>query len=101
MIHIENISKSFHGENLFFDAKIVIKKGMRIGLVGANGSGKTTLLRMILDEEKPDSGSINIDTVVIETTKLFGLINWSINALPNVIGFFIGVPSTFFEKDIK
>lgn len=61
MIHIENISKSFHGENLFFDAKIVIKKGMRIGLVGANGSGKTTLLRMILDEEKPDSGSINID----------------------------------------
>ena len=61
MIHIENISKSFYGENLFFDAKIVIKKGMRIGLVGANGSGKTTLLRMILDEEKPDSGSINID----------------------------------------
>ena len=61
MIHIENISKSFHGENLFFDAKIVIKKGMRIGLVGANGSGKTTLLRMILDKEKPDSGSINID----------------------------------------
>ena len=61
MIHIENISKSFHGENLFFDAKIVIKKGMRIGLVGANGSGKTTLLKMILDEEKPDSGLINID----------------------------------------
>tara|TARA_S200000501_G_scaffold67635_2_gene59173 strand:+ start:58672 stop:60549 length:1878 start_codon:yes stop_codon:yes gene_type:complete len=61
MIYIENLSKSFHGENLFSDAKIIIKKGMRIGLVGDNGTGKTTLLRMILEKEKPDSGSIKID----------------------------------------
>jgi ATP-binding cassette subfamily F protein 3 len=33
---------------------------MRAGLVGPNGSGKTTLLRIILREESPDSGNIQI-----------------------------------------
>ena len=31
---------------------------MRIGLVGQNGSGKTTLLRLMLGEERQDSGNI-------------------------------------------
>ena len=46
-------------------------------------------------------GSINIETVVIDTTKLFGLTNWRINALLKDIGFFIWASFGVLEKDIK
>ena len=60
MIRLENLSKSFPNGDLFSDVNIYIKSGMRAGLVGPNGSGKTTLLRIILREESPDSGNIQI-----------------------------------------
>ena len=60
MIRLENLSKSFPNGDLFSDVNINIKSGMRAGLVGPNGSGKTTLLRIILREESPDSGNIQI-----------------------------------------
>ena len=64
MIRLENLSKSFPNGDLFSDVNIYIKSGMRAGLVGPNGSGKTTLLRIILGEESPDSGNIQIGKTV-------------------------------------
>jgi len=61
MISLEKVSKSFGGSELLFsDVNILIKQGMRVGLVGKNGSGKTTLFRILLGEEDCDSGLINI-----------------------------------------
>ena len=46
---------------MIFDAvSFTVNPGERIGLVGRNGHGKTTFFRMILGEEKPDDGVINI-----------------------------------------
>jgi energy-dependent translational throttle protein EttA len=37
-----------------------------VGIIGPNGAGKTTLFRMLVEEEKPDGGSLKIgDTVKI------------------------------------
>ena len=58
MIFIENLSKSYNGNYLFSNVTIGIKRGMRIGLVGANGAGKTTLLRILIGEENFDSGNV-------------------------------------------
>ena len=61
MIYIDNLSKSYNGNYLFSDVTISIKKGMRIGLVGANGAGKTTLLRILIGKEDYDSGNVQSD----------------------------------------
>ncbi|NQV50916.1 MAG: ABC-F family ATP-binding cassette domain-containing protein [Candidatus Marinimicrobia bacterium] len=61
MINLHNITKTFPDKTLFKALDLVIKKGSRVGLVGANGSGKTTLLRMIVGDEETDEGLIQVD----------------------------------------
>ena len=61
MIIIDNLSKSYNDNYLFSDVNISIKRGMKIGLVGANGTGKTTLLRILMGHEDFDSGNVQID----------------------------------------
>ena len=61
MIFIDNLSKSYNGNYLFSNVTIGIKRGMRIGLIGANGAGKTTLLRILIGEEDFDSGNVQSD----------------------------------------
>ena len=58
MIQLENISKEYPDGILFSNVSLLIKKRMRVGLVGPNGSGKTTLLRLMLGMEFPDKGTI-------------------------------------------
>lgn len=60
MIQFLNLGKSFGEQNLFAGANINIGGNDRIGIVGRNGSGKTTLFRLIIGEEKPETGSISI-----------------------------------------
>ena len=44
-----------------------IARGEAVGLVGPSGSGKSTLLMTMAGLERPDSGSIRIDGVSLET----------------------------------
>ena len=60
MISAENLSKSYGGQVLFDEVSFQINSRERVGLVGRNGHGKTTLFRMILGEEQPDDGSLNL-----------------------------------------
>ena len=61
MIYIDSLAKSYHDKYIFSDVNLVIKKGMRIGLVGANGSGKSTFLKILLGKEDFDSGKVQTD----------------------------------------
>jgi ATP-binding cassette subfamily F protein 3 len=58
MIQVENLSISFSGDIVFEDASFAIHPKERCSLVGRNGSGKTTLFRLLIGQEKPDSGSV-------------------------------------------
>ncbi|OFZ52066.1 MAG: glycosyl transferase family 1 [Bdellovibrionales bacterium RIFOXYB1_FULL_37_110] len=59
MLNLSNISKSYGGIYLYQNATFQINPGEKFGLVGANGTGKTTLFRLIMNEERPDSGQIS------------------------------------------
>ena len=58
LIEIERLEYAVGGRTLFRGIDLVIKPGMRVGLVGPNGSGKTTLLRLLRDELQPAAGRI-------------------------------------------
>jgi len=59
---LENISKSFGPKVIVRDFSATILRGDKVGLIGANGAGKTTLLKMILGEDRPDSGTVRQGT---------------------------------------
>ena len=64
VISLENVTKSYDGRVLMENLSLNIPKNAIVGIIGANGVGKSTLFRMIMGEEKPDSGNIDIgDTV--------------------------------------
>ena len=48
-------------ENVISDIVLSIKKGDRIGIVGASGEGKTTFVNMLLGFLEPNQGKIMVD----------------------------------------
>lgn len=59
-IKAEGLSKSFGDKVILKDTDLMINFGERAALIGANGSGKTTFLKMILGEEQPDNGVVEL-----------------------------------------
>ncbi|MFT4860947.1 MAG: sulfate-transporting ATPase [Pseudohongiellaceae bacterium] len=64
VVEVKNLSKSFDDKALINDLSFSIPKGSIVGIIGGNGAGKTTFLRMLVGDETPDSGSIELGTTV-------------------------------------
>jgi len=53
--------KKAYGDNLLMeDLNFNLPRGGIVGIIGPNGAGKTTLFRMIMGQEKADSGALKI-----------------------------------------
>ena len=63
MITIENITKSFGSLQVLKGIDLHIDKGEVVSIVGPSGAGKTTLLQIIGTLDKPDSGSVCVDSI--------------------------------------
>jgi ATP-binding cassette subfamily F protein 3 len=57
VFQVEDLAKAYD-RPLFSHLSFTLERGRRLGILGPNGSGKTTLLRILLDEERPDAGSV-------------------------------------------
>lgn len=64
VVRADGISKAY-GDNLLFENMTFdLPRGGIVGVIGPNGAGKTTLFRMIVGQEKPDTGTLRVgDTV--------------------------------------
>jgi ATP-binding cassette subfamily F protein uup len=62
VVEAESVSKRFGETVVLENFSTLVKRGDRIGIVGANGAGKSTLLRLLLGEIEPDSGTVRMGT---------------------------------------
>ena len=58
ILELNNVTKKFGSVIAVNDISFSLKKGDRIGIIGANGAGKTTLTEIIAGIDKPTSGEI-------------------------------------------
>ncbi len=66
VVEVSELCKGFDDRELIEDLSFSLPQGGIVGVIGPNGVGKTTLFKMIVGEEKPDSGTIKVgDTVQI------------------------------------
>lgn len=77
-----NLTRTFGQHTAVTDANVELRAGSITGLVGPNGAGKTTLLLMLAGLLAPDSGSLVLDGVEVESTQLRPVIGW----MPDVFG---------------
>ena len=64
VIDVENISKAFGDKLLFENLSFRLPPGGIVGIIGPNGAGKTTLFRMLVGQEKPDTGTVKVGATV-------------------------------------
>jgi ATPase subunit of ABC transporter with duplicated ATPase domains len=64
VIEVKNLRKGYGDRLLIEDLTFSLPRAGIIGIIGPNGAGKTTLFRMLVGEESPDAGSIEIGETV-------------------------------------
>lgn len=65
VIQLDSVSKRHGSQILFVDASLAVYRGDRVGLVGPNGAGKSTVFRLLVGQELPDAGQVNIERGVV------------------------------------
>ena len=64
VIEAKNITKSYGDRVLIENLSFRLPPGGIVGIIGPNGAGKTTLFRMLVGQEKPDSGELKVGETV-------------------------------------
>jgi ATP-binding cassette ChvD family protein len=65
VVDAEGVSKGY-GDRLLIDGlSFLLPPGGIVGVIGPNGAGKTTLFRMLVGDEPPDAGSLEVGSTVV------------------------------------
>ena len=64
VLEVEHLHKEFDGRVLINDLSFSLPRNGIVGVIGPNGVGKSTLFKMIIGEERPTSGAIELGETV-------------------------------------
>ncbi|MGA2065014.1 MAG: energy-dependent translational throttle protein EttA [Thermoguttaceae bacterium] len=69
VLAVRGLSKGYSQDgrrlNLIENCSFSLPRGAIVGVIGPNGTGKTTLFRMIIGQEAPDAGTIELGPSVV------------------------------------
>lgn len=69
MIKIEGLTKRFDGTPVLDNIDLTIEEGERVVVIGPSGTGKSTLLRCVNFLDRPQSGTISIGGLTVDTAR--------------------------------
>lgn len=66
MLQLKNLTLAYGPKTLIQDASLQLYKGQRVGLVGKNGCGKSSLFKLVLGQNHPEKGDLELpkDTLI-------------------------------------
>jgi ATP-binding cassette ChvD family protein len=64
VIEAKGLTKAFGDKLLFENFDFLLPRAGIVGVIGPNGAGKTTLFKMLVGQEKPDSGELRVGETV-------------------------------------
>ncbi|WLD13897.1 energy-dependent translational throttle protein EttA [Planctellipticum variicoloris] len=64
VVVFDKVAKGFGDKLLYGDLSFRLPPAGIVGIIGPNGAGKTTLFKLIMGEEKPDSGTVTVGNTV-------------------------------------
>ena len=65
ILEVQHIEKHFGATQVLTDISFSLEKGQALSIIGSSGSGKTTLLRCLNFLEKPNRGTIAVNSEVL------------------------------------
>ncbi|WP_374214479.1 ribosomal protection-like ABC-F family protein [Streptomyces sp. Je 1-79] len=61
-VQLTDVTKRYDDRLVLDRVSLTVRTGERLGVVGDNGSGKSTLLRLLAGLERPDNGTVAVDS---------------------------------------
>ncbi|KAK9842531.1 hypothetical protein WJX81_004688 [Elliptochloris bilobata] len=66
VLSIRGMTHGYQDRRLFNNVDLEIVKGERVAVIGPNGCGKSTLLRLVMGQEKPIKGAVEVGEHAIQ-----------------------------------
>ncbi|MGL5387525.1 MAG: L-cystine ABC transporter ATP-binding protein TcyN [Serratia sp. (in: enterobacteria)] len=86
-IEVRQLVKKFKGQTVLHGIDLEVNAGEVVAIIGPSGSGKTTLLRSINLLEVPDSGTIRVGEILIDSARPLSKQKNQVRALRQQVGF--------------
>ncbi len=64
VIEAKELKKGFGDRVLVENLSFLLPRAGIVGVIGPNGAGKTTLFKMLIDQQKPDAGTLRVGETV-------------------------------------
>jgi phospholipid/cholesterol/gamma-HCH transport system ATP-binding protein len=73
MVIIKDICKSFNGKRVLNSINLDFRDGEILTIVGKSGVGKSVLLKLVVGLIDSDSGSINVDNILLDKNTVYDI----------------------------
>jgi ATPase subunit of ABC transporter with duplicated ATPase domains len=60
VLEVSGVSKAYGDKSVLRDVSLMVRRGEKIGIIGANGLGKSTLLKIVMSRLQTDAGAVRL-----------------------------------------
>jgi ABC-type lipoprotein export system ATPase subunit len=101
LLRARQVGRTYAGRAVLRGVSFDLKAGERLALVGPSGSGKTTLLNCLGGVDRPDSGSIELNGMALETLNGDQLAEVRRRRLGTIFQFFHLLPTLTAAENVE